>query len=263
MNESNSNEASYRNLLLSIKQQIRSAQAKAALAVNASLIQLYWNMGKMIAENQALDKGRSNFIDQLAKDLQVEFPDITGFSKRNLFDVRRFYLFYASISVLQVVALNPISNDKAVTDISVRQAAALQQVSGEQADNIVQSLIIQIPWGHHLLILNKIKDGEAALFYLQQTIKHNWSRVILTLQIEQNLFARQGQSINNFKNTLPERQAGLAQQILKDPYNFSFLTLEASVQELDIEKQLTEQITKFLLELGKGLRLLAANIKCN
>ena len=154
--------------------------------------------------------------------------------------------------MLQAAALNFLSNEKAAIDISVLQAVALKQASGEQADNIIQSLIIQVPWGHHLIILDKIKDGEAALFYVQQTIEHNWSRVILSLQIEQNLFARQGKAISNFKTTLPERQAGLAQQILKDPYNFSFLTLEASVQEMDIEKQLTEQITKFLLELGKG-----------
>jgi predicted nuclease of restriction endonuclease-like (RecB) superfamily len=109
-----------------------------------------------------------------------------------------------------------------------------------------------VPWGHHVVIINKIKQLAEALFYIQQTIENNWSRAILTLQIEQNLFARQGKAITNFNQTLPEQQALMATQILKDPYNFGFLTLEPKMQELDIERQLTQHITKFLLELGKG-----------
>jgi len=108
------------------------------------------------------------------------------------------------------------------------------------------------PGGHHVLLLEKVKSVDEAIFYLNQTIENNWSRAILTLQIEQNLYIRQGKAITNFEQTLPEKQALMAGQILKDPYNFGFLTLEAKVQELDIERQLTEHITKFLLELGKG-----------
>lgn len=140
---------------------------------------------------------------------------------------------------------------KSAKNRSVQQLAALNSY-GYQSITSLQQLIARVPWGHHLLILNKLKDPEQALFYVQQTIEYNWSRAVLTLQIEQNLFARQGKAFNNFKNTLPEQQALIAQQILKDPYNFGFLTLEPQVQELDIEKQLTEHITKFLLELGKG-----------
>jgi predicted nuclease of restriction endonuclease-like (RecB) superfamily len=103
-----------------------------------------------------------------------------------------------------------------------------------------------------VVLLDKAKSVDEALFYLQQTIENNWSRAILTLQIEQDLFSRQGKAINNFHQTLPEKQAVMAGQILKDPYNFGFLTLEPKVQELDIERQLTEHITRFLLELGKG-----------
>ncbi len=116
----------------------------------------------------------------------------------------------------------------------------------------ILKLLVQVPWGHHVLILTKVKDAEAACFYLQQTVENNWSRAVLTLHIEQNLFARQGKALSNFRQTLPEQQAAIAQQMLKDPYNFDFLTLEPKVQELEIEKKLTEHITKFLLELGKG-----------
>jgi predicted nuclease of restriction endonuclease-like (RecB) superfamily len=237
----------YNELLNEIKLHIRSAHTTAALAVNTALIQLYWNMGKMIAENQALFEGRNNYVAQLSKDLQSEFTDTTGFSVRNLFYIRRFYQFYAKSSMQQLVALS----NAGVDESSVQQPVAPDKFSVQQAAGFNLD-ILGIPWGHHVLILNKLKKIEEALFYLQQTLEHNWSRTILTLQIEQNLYARQGKAINNFNATLPEQQALLANQILKDPYNFGFLTLQAKVQELEIEKQLTEHITRFLLELGKG-----------
>ena len=248
MNKERSNEVVYSQLLGQIKQQIRSAQAKAALAVNSSLIQLYWNMGKMIAENQALFEGRNNYVEQLTKDLQNEFPDMKGFSKRNIFYFRQFYLFYSTGSVQQLAALNENKDEIK----PVQQLAALSEDNSVQQDIGLNPEILGVPWGHQMLILDKVKTTTEALFYLQQTIEYNWSRAILRLQLEQDLFSRQGRSITNFKTTLPERQALLAGQILKDPYNFGFLTLEPEVQELEIEKRLTEQITKFLLELGKG-----------
>jgi predicted nuclease of restriction endonuclease-like (RecB) superfamily len=242
-----STELTYKDLLVAIKQQVQAAQTKAALAVNSSLIQLYWSMGKMIADNQALFEGRNNYVEQLAKDLSAEFPDMKGFSKRNIFYCRKFYLFYAGASVQQPVALKEDKHG----DVTVQQPVALNPDSIQQPVGFNLN-ILSVPWGHHVVLLDKAKSPEEALFYLQQTIEHNWSRAILTLQIEQQLFARQGKAISNFKTTLPEQQALMAAQILKDPYNFGFLTLEPKVQELDIEKQLTEHITKFLLELGKG-----------
>lgn len=248
MSKEISTKVQYYELLVQLKQHIRSAQAKAALAVNTSMIQLYWNTGKMIADNQALFEGRNSYVAQLEKDLRDEFPDVKGFSRSNLFFIRKFYQFYSSgFSVEQLVRLE----ENAGATTSVQQAAALNTDSVQQPVRLDISLLT-IPWGHHVVIINKIKQVAEALFYIQQTIEHNWSRAILTLQIEQNLFARQGKAITNFTTTLPEQQALMATQILKDPYNFGFLTLEPKARELDIEKQLTEHITKFLLELGKG-----------
>jgi predicted nuclease of restriction endonuclease-like (RecB) superfamily len=243
-----SNNMVYSDLLSKIKQQVRSLQAKAALAVNTSLIQLYWNLGKMIADNQELFEGRNNYVAQLSKDLQVEFPVITGFSIRNLFYIRKFYQFYSDSSVQQPVALNEIEEETG----SLQQAVAPGENSLVQQPVGLITTIYSVPWGHHVLILDKVKEVTEAIFYVQQTIEYNWSRAMLTLQIEQDLFRRQGKAITNFKNTLPAQQALIAGQILKDPYNFGFLTLEPQVQELEIEKQLTDHITKFLLELGKG-----------
>jgi len=252
MSKAASNEMHYADVLVQIKQQIKSAQAKAAVAVNTSLIQLYWKLGKMIAENQEVFEGRNNYVAQLEKDLRTEFPDMKGFSRSNLFYIRKFYQFYTNTSVQQVVGLNEMEKK---TD-SMQQAVAVNKTSEEAAS--VQQLvgltnsIYSVPWGHHVLILDKIKKVEEALFYIEQTIGYNWSRVILSLQIEQNLYQRQGKAITNFNKTLPEQQAMMAGQLLKDPYNFGFLCLEPQVQELEIEKQLTDHITKFLLELGKG-----------
>jgi predicted nuclease of restriction endonuclease-like (RecB) superfamily len=246
MNDLTSNKI-YADFLAEIKTQIKSSQAKAALAVNSALIEMYWNIGAGIAKNQALFEGRNDYIDRLAKDIQSEFPGISGFSKRNLFNIRKFYLFYAGDSVQQLVALK----DESSKEVQQAVRLSLDSVVKDEISEIT-TLLAQIPWGHHILILTKIKEREAALFYLQQTIEHNWSRAVLGMQIEQNLYGRQGKALSNFSQTLPAEQANMAQQILKDPYNFDFLTLEPAVQELEIERRLTEHITKFLLELGKG-----------
>ncbi|MFN3639535.1 MAG: YhcG family protein [Flavobacterium sp.] len=221
----------YQDLIVEIKKQILSSQQKAAISVNKELILLYWNIGKMIFENQSLLEGRNNYIDKLSSDIKSAFPDISGFSRTNLFNIRKFYIFYSENSVQQAVGLVEID--------SVQQVVGLKE-------------LILIPWGHQVLILEKTKTKEEAFFYIKETLKNNWSRAILALQLKQNLFERQGKSINNFDKTLKTNQAELASQLLKDPYNFDFLTLEAKVHELEIEKQLTENITKFLLELGKG-----------
>ncbi len=238
----------YKELLVSIKQQVQSAQAKAALAVNSALIQLYWNMGKMIADNQALFEGRNNYVEQLANDLRAEFPEMKGFSRSNLFYIRKFHQFYSEDSVQQLVGLKDGNNGESSVQkvVALNLEASVQQPVGLYPD------VLGVPWGHHVILLDKAKTKDEAHFYLQQTIENNWSRAILSLQIEQNLYARQGKAITNFPQTLPEVQALLASQILKDPYNFGFLTMEPKAQELDVEKQLTEHITKFLLELGKG-----------
>ncbi len=230
MNKTLSNEKVYGDLLRRIKQQVSSIQAKAALAVNTSLIQLYWNLGKMIADNQALFEGKNNYVAQLSKDLRVDFPEITGFSVRNLFYIRKFYQFYSDGSVQQPAALKGIEEPG-----SVQQAAALNENSIVQQPVGLKSSIYTVPWGHHLLILDKVKEVAEATFYLQQIVEYNWSRSMLTLQIEQDLFKRQGKAITNFKNTLPEQQAAMATHILKDPYNFGFLTFEPQVKEFENE----------------------------
>jgi predicted nuclease of restriction endonuclease-like (RecB) superfamily len=218
----------YRDWLVEVKAKIKNSQIKAALKVNSELIRLYWEIGRMIVEKQERSKWGSGFIRQMAKDLKTEFPDMTGFSQRNLYLMRQFYLFYN------------------------QELEILHQLGAKFDSHGYGAALLEIPWRHHVLILQKIKDIKAALFYVGKTIENNWSRAVLEYQIETGLFNRQGKAISNFKETLPEPERDLAQQLLKDPYNFEFLTLSEKAKEKELEDKLVQNITDFLLELGKG-----------
>lgn len=235
-------EETYLKWIQELKQRIRSSQVKAALTVNAELITLYWSIARDIVDNQREFGWGSKVIEQIAADLRRELPDTNGFSRTNLFAMRQFYLFHKNNAIVHQPGRR--------IDIDTRDIKPIIHQAGGQLNK--DSLLCKIPWRHHVVILQNCKDFESANFYIQQTIKNNWSRNILQIQIESRLIERQGKALNNFEATLPKPQSDLAHEILKDPYQFDFLTLETEVQELELEKQLTENITQFLLELGKG-----------
>ena len=211
-------------LLDDLKSRIRSAQVKAALAVNQELMLLYWHIGREILMQQQAQGWGSKVIDRLSKDLKREFPDMKGFSSRNLRYMR---------------ALAESYPDK----------------------QIVLRLVAQIPWGHNQSLLNKLETQEQRLWYAQKVIDNGWSRDILEMQIESNLFGRQGGAITNFERTLPPEQSDLSRQLLKDPYNFDFLTLKEAAQERDLERALVERIRDFLLELGVGFAFVGSQYR--
>lgn len=239
----------YKQWLTELKSKIRSAQIKASLAVNTELITLYWELGKMIVEKQTA--WGSKFIEQLSRDLKAEFPDMEGLSPGNLKYCRSFYAFYQNQISQQVVDQLPENNQQAVGQSDNKQIIS-SEINQQPVVQIRQQLVDQIPWGHNILIFTKSGDGTEAQFYIQKTIENGWSRSVLQHQIESKLFERQGKAITNFKNTLPESSSGLAQQLLKDPYQFDFLTLTQNYKERELENALVENITKFLLELGSG-----------
>lgn len=220
------NDPSYFDFIQDIKKRVQSAQIKAAVSVNQELLRLYWDMGAMIVEKQKQTAWGDGFLKQMSHDLQDDFPDMRGFSLRNLKYMRQWYSFWSDASI------------------------------GQQA-------VAQIPWGHNLVILSKIQDHEEALFYVQKTIENNWSRAVLTHQIEGGLFKRKGKAVTNFKATLPAPQSDLAKQTLKDPYNFDFLTIREKHDEKELENALVEQIIKFLLELGAGFSFLGRQYRLN
>ncbi|ABG60182.1 PDDEXK nuclease domain-containing protein [Cytophaga hutchinsonii] len=241
----------YKNWIVELKSKIRSSQVKASLAINAALIEFYWDLGKMIAEKQTA--WGTKFIEQVSHDLQVEFPEMKGLSTTNLKYCRSFYLFYQNAIGQQAVAQLPVTPNvqQGVGEISQQSVDQLQHIE-KQVNVFGQQFVAQIPWGHNILIFTKSKSYTEAQFYLQQTISNAWGRETLALQIKSQLFERQGKAITNFKQTLPEPLSDLAQQTLKDPYNFDFVNMAGTMKEKDLEKQLITHISKFLLELGKG-----------
>ena len=205
----------YGSFLQDLKERIRRAQVKAALSVNRELVLLYWQIGREILDRQASEGWGTKVIDQLAQDLRGEFPQMSGLSSRNLKYMRSFAEAYPD-------------------------------------EAIVQAPLAQITWYHNITLVEKVKDSEQRLWYAQQTSVNGWSRNVLVLQIESRLFDRQGSAVTNFEQSLPKPQSDLAQQLLKDPYCFDFLTISQDAQERELEKALVEHIRDFLLELGMG-----------
>lgn len=215
----------YKGWINTLKSKIQSAQTKVALSINSQLIELYWELGKELSFKLQNANWGSKVIDQIAIDLKLEFPNIKGFSRRNLYAIKQWYEFYS--------------------------------VEFE----FVPQPVAQLPWGHNRLIISKTKVISDALFYCNETIRNAWSRDVLESQIDNQLVNRSGSASHNFKETLPEKQSQLAANTLKDPYNFDFLGLHDDALEREIEKELTINITDFLLELGKGFAFVGKQYK--
>ena len=227
-----------------IKAKVFRLQIKASIAVNLELLSFYWDLGRDIIEKQTNKNWGDAVIEQLSKDLPKAFPEIKGFSRRNLFYIKSWYLFYNEqfTKVQQLVA-------------QISLPANIDTLEK------IQQLVGQIPWGHNILIITKIKNIDEAIFYANETLINGWSRAILRMQIETDLYSRQGKATTNFIATLPKHQSDLANQTLKDPYIFDILTLKKEADERSIENQLTKHITKFLLELGAGFAFVGRQYK--
>jgi len=219
------NLSEYKNWISELKSKIRAARRKVAYSINSQLLEMYWEIGRNISEKQEESKWGSKFIEQTALELKHEFPEVKGFSRRNIYAIRQWYKFYST------------------------------------KYQFVPQSVAQIPWGHNRLIITKIKNIEEAEFYCNETIKNGWDRDTLEIQIENKYYHRLGVADNNFTQTLPAEQSKLASEILKDPYNFDFLGLHDDALETAIENELVKNITKFLLELGKGFAFLGRQFK--
>ncbi|WP_247356738.1 PDDEXK nuclease domain-containing protein [Bradyrhizobium sp. 160] len=206
---------SYSAFVSDLKRKIAEARHRAALSVNRELILLYWNIGRDILARQDREGWGAKVIDRLADDLGRAFPEMTGLSARNLKYMRAFAEAWPD-------------------------------------GGFVQQVVALLPWGHNVRLLDAVKAPEERAWYARQAIEHGWSRNVLIHQIDSNLFARQGSALTNFSRTLPAEQSELAQQILKDPYTFDFLSLGPEMLERDLERGLIEHLRSLILELGKG-----------
>ena len=209
----------YSLLIKDLKKRVAESRYKASLSVNKEMILLYHHIGQKILENQEKYGWGAKVIEQLSKDLRSSFPGMKGFSAQNLKYMKKFAQEYPD-----------------------------KQIS--------QRLVDQIPWGHNVELMYSVKNKEEREFYIKKTIKHGWSRNVLVLQIESNLYKRQGEAITNFDAKLPNLQSDLAQNMMKDPYCFEFLNVTDDAHEREIEKGLIAQMQKFLLELGEGFAFL-------
>ena len=219
----NSNE--YLNIVESIKQEIRTAQYRATVSVNRELLVLYHSIGEVINEHKTWG---SKFVENLAADIKISFPDATGYSVRNLKYMAKFALRFP---------------DK----------------------EIVQAALAQITWYHHITLMDKVKNADEHIWYAEQAAKNGWSRNVLVHQIESGLYQRQvlAEKVSNFENRLPSPQSELAEQTMKDPYIFDFIPFKADMVERDIEQALVKDVTKLLLELGTGFAFLGNQYHLN
>ena len=237
----------YQSWLVQIKDRIRVSQLKAAIRVNTELILVYWQLGKEIIQKQQEANWGDTLIERLSKDLNIAFPEIKGFSRTNLFYIRKWYMFY--------------SREQELVPQLVGQLPAFVNLDADQ--ELIPQIVGLIPWGHNREIITKCTDVKEALFYVSETIRYNWSRVVLLHQIDSKLYQRQGRALNNFALTLPKAQADLAIETLKNPYNFDFLTLGPQAKERDLEDALADQVTNFLLELGQGFAYMGRQYQIN
>ncbi|MDF1654439.1 MAG: PDDEXK nuclease domain-containing protein [Coxiellaceae bacterium] len=216
----------YKSFLIDIKSRLRKAKMRAALAVNIELVRFYWQLGADIVEKQKAHQWGSKFLIQLSHDMRNAFPGMQGFSRRNLEHMRRFYSYYPKL-------------------VFAKQAVS------------------QIPWGHIVRLMQLIETRDIREWYAEQTIRNGWSRSVLEMQIQSGLYERQAKGnakISNFHQQLPTKQSQLATEILKDPYNFDFLTIEGRAHERVIEKALITHVRDFLLELGKGFAFVGSQV---
>ena len=255
---------SFTVLLADVKQRIQTAQTRAVLAVNSELVRLYWDIGRLIDLRQKKEGWGAGVIPRLASGLKNELPEVKGFSERNIGIMIAFYREYPEPdTILQhpVAKLRQHPEYQKITPILSQPAAKLGQLIICQEDTPIMPLAVaqladvllwDIPWGHHVLLMGKIKDIQTRLWYMEQTVANGWSRATLSVQIEKRAHKRHGAIISNFAQVLPPPQSDLVQQTLKDPYIFDFLTLEEPFHERELETHLVRDVQKFLLELGQG-----------
>ena len=246
----------FKSWVSQLKQDIRSAQIRAAIKVNTELLRLYWRMGAHTCEKQKSASWGDGWLKELSRELMTEFPDMKGFSHRNLQYIRQWYLFYNQENTIVQQAVAQLE------DVNVQQAVAKldDDMRQQTVAQISEDVFFSVPWGHHLYIISQCKDVSRAVFYLKKTVENGWSRAVLLNYLDTNLYERQGKAVNNFNRLLANPQSELAAQTLKDPYNFDFLTLDGEYRERELEQALTHNVTRFLLELGTGFAFVGSQV---
>ena len=257
----------YVQWMADIKQRFRQSQVKAAVRVNTAMLEFYWSVGRDLVALRAEERWGAGVVKQFALDMRQAFPDETGFSDTNVKYMKRWYLFYYERVIKGQRPVDQIGH-QAGDEKGQQVADQLEAVEKSQqtvgqiedrekcqqaADQLEMPEIFgRIPWFHHVLIISKCQTLDEAIFYINKVTEEGWSRSRLESQIAANLFGSQGAAVTNFEHTLPAPQSQLAKEILKDPYHFGFLSMSEEYEEKDLEDALVSNVTRFLMELGKG-----------
>lgn len=252
------NDSDYKDWLVELKERFYSHRLKASCVTNGYLLEFYWKFGRDIEALQYTNTYGSGFYKNLSQDLKNEMPEIKGFSPTNLKYMSYFYKLYAPL-----VANRPqVADDfmEGVYSADIQQSAPYNQNRQQGADDF--KLLFMIPWDHHCRIISRCKGNmDKALFFVRKTWENNWGRDALLNWLDSDLYERDGKAITNFQSTLLAVQSDLAQQITKDPYQLDFLNLREKYDERDIEEELLNNVTRFLLELGKGFSYMGRQLR--
>ena len=255
-------DSNYVQWIADIKSRYRNSQIKAAIRVNTALLEFYWSIGRDLVALKAEERWGSGIVKQFALDMRNAFPDAKGFSYSNVKDMKRWYLFYYERVIKSQQAVGLLEDSKGQQPVDKLKDGKGHQVGGlivateksHQVGSLLEmpEIFGQVPWKHHVYIVSKTQSLDEALFYIDKVVAEGWSRSWLEEQIAHNLYRNQGSAITNFDNTLPAPQSQLAKELLKNEYNLNFITAESVKREKDLEEALVANVTRFLLELGKG-----------
>lgn len=258
------NNKQYKTWLAGLKLSISKARFQTSLQVNANMLFVYWFIGNQLIQKVEKEKWGSGVVKQLADDLQKAFPGTKGFSERNLKYMRQFAGVYPDITIGQEPLAQMQNSKKPLKQLSINTANQFgQEALAQIKKSFAQGLLAHISWSHHVVLMDKVKEHDERLWYIHKAIENKWSSTVLLHQIESDLYQRQHRSkkTTNFHLTLPKVQSDLALQILKDPYKFDFLSFGEKITEKELENNLVNQITKFLLELGSGFAFVGNQYK--
>jgi predicted nuclease of restriction endonuclease-like (RecB) superfamily len=243
----------YPQLLSAIKSRIQTARIQAHLAANRELVRLCWDLGRIIVEQQEIEGWGKSVIERLSFDLVAEFPEMKGLSLSNLWRMRSFYLAHSQLSANLAQPVRDLETATGGTGNLAQPARELlRQAVADLKDGQPPQALLAIPWGHNIILTEKLKDPALRLWYAAQTTAHGWSRAVLVHQIESELHLRATSQSNNFALTLPDPQSDLARELIKDSFNLEFLDVRESIRERELEESLIGNLRDFLLELGTG-----------
>ncbi len=250
----------YIEWLSDVKTRFRQCQIKASIRVNTTMLEFYWSIGRDLVALRAEERWGAGVVKQFALDMRQAFPDATGFSHTNVKYMKQWYSFYFE----QFAKSHQVDGQLTATGKSQQVVGQLELT--EKSQQVVGQLEIpevlgQVPWGHHIQIISKCKSINEAFFYINKITTEGWSRALLEHQLASNLYEIQGSAITNFDVTLPTAQSELAKKILKQEYDLSFITVEEVKKEKDLENALANNITRFLLELGRGFSYVGRQIE--